>query len=143
MALPELLSLCLIAHEDALLVGEDSDPGNGEIYYRPLGRHVEPGESPQEAVVRELLEEIGADLCEVEYVTSFDNHFTMDGTSQFERVHVFRAALCVPDRFSGPEVPLLGPGPRRVLWKSLRDFREGQAVLFPLALRTLLGLPSN
>jgi ADP-ribose pyrophosphatase YjhB (NUDIX family) len=126
-----------------LLVGEDIDPGSDEVYYRPLGGHVESGSSPQQAVERELREEIGADLCEVEYVTSVDSHFTLAGTSRSERVHVFRAALCTPDQFKGPEIALLGSGPRRVLWKPLQDFKDGRADLFPIALRSLLGPPSD
>ena len=52
------LALCVIRHGDAILVSEGHDPVKQQTFYRPPGGGIEFGETGQQTVVRELMEEM-------------------------------------------------------------------------------------
>lgn len=62
------------------------------------GGFIDPGESAEEAVKRELLEELGMKVKSVEYVTSAPNEYIFSGISVFTLDMAFRV---VPESISG------------------------------------------
>ena len=58
-----------------------SDPSDGRTFHRLLGGGVEPGERSEEAVVREIAEELRATLLEPRLLGVLENVFTYDGQS--------------------------------------------------------------
>ena len=54
--------LGIFLHEDRLLVFRGDDPARDVVFYRPLGGGVEFGERSADAFVREMREELGAEL---------------------------------------------------------------------------------
>jgi ADP-ribose pyrophosphatase YjhB (NUDIX family) len=63
----------IILHEGKMLVAKHQKHAE---YYALLGGHLEPGESPQECVERELTEELGVkpEVGKLLYVNSFEDH---------------------------------------------------------------------
>ena len=59
------LAICLFRHNERILVAEAYDPVKKEAFYRPLGGGIEFGEHSEQTIQRELLEEIGAEVCEL------------------------------------------------------------------------------
>ena len=78
--------------DGALLVSEDVNPV-GAAFHRPLGGHVEYGEYAEDAVQRELAEEIGQVLANLRLLGVLENIFDWGGALRHEVVFVFAAAL--------------------------------------------------
>ena len=97
---PRHIALCVLWRGKSFLVGEGYDSVKQERFFRPLGGEVEPGESPEEAVVREMLEEIGQHVVVTRHLGTFDNRFVYEGKPSWEIVDVFEA------RFDGEETDL-------------------------------------
>jgi 8-oxo-dGTP pyrophosphatase MutT (NUDIX family) len=134
--------ICVVRDGERIFVSEDVKPDTGEVFYRPLGGGIERGERSADAVVRELREEIGAELVDLRVLGAIENIFTYNGELGHEIVVVYEAqfadrSLYERERVNGwdgvhNEQPLVA------LWKPLRYFVEGHAPLYPDGLFELL-----
>lgn len=105
-----VLVLALVRHPrtGAHLMTEFVDPGrDGMVIHRPPGGGIEFGETAQEALRREMREELATEVEVGPRVAVLENLFTFNGVPGHEWVVVHEARL-LDDR-------LLGRGPFRVL----------------------------
>jgi len=134
------LAIGIIMHEGRLFVFEGHDPVKNEIFYRPPGGGIEFGERGHEALEREFYEEFGAAIAGVRYLGALENIFTCNGKPGHEIV------LCYETKFADPafyrQETVAGheddSQPFHAMWKTLTDFREGRAILYPDGLLDLL-----
>src|SRR5262245_7803885 len=89
------LAICVFRHNDKILVAEGYDPVKGETFYRPLGGGIEFGERSDEAICREIMEELNleVDRNSLKYLGTLENIFTFNGTPGHEIVQVYDGAL--------------------------------------------------
>jgi len=87
------LAICLFLNGDRVLVTEAQDPVKGLSFCRPLGGGIEFGETGAQAVVREIREEIGAEVTDLRYIGTLENIFTYLGQPGHEIVQVYDARL--------------------------------------------------
>ena len=87
------LAICVFRHGGRILVAEAYDPVKQETFYRPLGGGIEFGEFSEQTIHRELLEEIGADVCELKYLGTLENIFVFNGIAGHEIVQVYDGTL--------------------------------------------------
>lgn len=133
------LAICLFLDGDRILVSEARDPVTGVSFCRPLGGGIEFGETGVEAVVREIREEIGAELTDVRYVGTLENIFTYLGQPGHEIVQVYDARLVDVSLyqrgvFRGAESD---GQPFVASWRSLASFGP-ELPLYPKGLADLL-----
>jgi 8-oxo-dGTP pyrophosphatase MutT (NUDIX family) len=76
-------AVIVIGHQ--LLVARGPD----ESFCTLPGGHVEAGEEPADALVRELREELGREVSALQKLIELDNIYDRDGTTIHERNHVF------------------------------------------------------
>ena len=135
------LAICLFRHNGKILVSEERDPTKNETFYRPLGGGIEFGEHSEEAIHREIMEEIGAEVKDLVYLGTLENIYVFDGEPGHEIVQVYDGALTEVGLYeqaviSGYEAEVNLP--MKVLWKSLDEFGPGKAILYPDGLLEML-----
>jgi ADP-ribose pyrophosphatase YjhB (NUDIX family) len=129
------LAICLFRNEDRILVGEGYDPVKRETFYRPLGGGIEFGERAEEAIRREVREEIGAEIESPHYLFTLENIFTFNGERGHEIVMIFDArfveeGLYAQDSITGTETVENRQFPFKAIWKRLDEFGP-HAPLYP------------
>jgi 8-oxo-dGTP pyrophosphatase MutT (NUDIX family) len=134
------LAICVFRRGDHILVFEGHDPVKGETFYRPLGGGIEFGEKSEDAVRRELKEELNVDISNLKYLGTLENIFTFNRGSYHEVVLVYDGMLNESGLYD--QALLLGKEANgddiRAMWKSLDEFVTGQSILYPHGLLNLL-----
>ena len=85
------IAICLFRHQGRILVFEEFDSVKQDHYCRPLGGGIEFGERGSEAIVREIREELGAEIEDVTWLGTLENIFTLEGQPHHQIVLVYDA----------------------------------------------------
>jgi 8-oxo-dGTP pyrophosphatase MutT (NUDIX family) len=134
------VSLCVFLNDNRILVFEGHDKVKNETFYRPLGGGIEFGETADEAVRRELMEEIQAEVDDIRFLGALENIFTLNGDSYHEIVMIHDGVL----KESGLYEQAVIDGKEangeiiRAMWMRLDEFGEGKSILYPNGLLELL-----
>lgn len=137
------IAICVILHRDhtdRIIVAEGYDPVKAQTFYRPLGGRIEFGELSRDTVVRELREEIEAEVTSLRYLGTLENIFTYNGEAGHEIVLVYTGNFADPRLYDTEQIHGRGDSGEAfdVVWKPLSDF-NGQTPLYPEGLMELLG----
>jgi 8-oxo-dGTP pyrophosphatase MutT (NUDIX family) len=134
------IAIGIFRHDGKIFVMEGRDHSRGETYYRPIGGGIEFGERGEDALRRELREEIGAELGRVRFLAALENLYELEGSPGHEIVMVYAAEF--GDRsFYETEVREIiedGVPVNRALWVPVADFAAGRARLVPPAVLNLV-----
>lgn len=84
-------TLCLFQSDDKFLLSEGYDPAKDEHYLRPIGGSIEFGETSEQAIKREVLEEISAEIDSLKLLKVYENHFTFNDEQGHEVVFIYQA----------------------------------------------------
>lgn len=127
--------------DGALLVSEYSGP-DADPFHRLLGGQVEFREYAMDAARRELMEEIGQPLGDLEMLGIIENLFTWQGQDRHEIVFVFRAAFEDPAAYEIAEQDIRDEsgGHTRVIWRSRT---AGAPPLYPDGVAGMLAIESE
>ncbi len=127
------ISLGLIEHEGHVFVSKGEDPKTRDVYYRFLGGGIDFGETSKAALCREFVEEISAELVEVEYVTCLDNIFVFNGKPKHELVQLFRAKFADEAFYRLTDTFRLVEGDRttQAFWLDKKRVLAGECRLVP------------
>jgi 8-oxo-dGTP pyrophosphatase MutT (NUDIX family) len=125
-------ALCLIRHGNAFLVAEIRDPQSSLILHRPPGGGIEEGETPEQALRRELREELGITLAEILELGTVDHIWFWNGREVRERAWLFLANSSDYARLSHGECPELIEADGRCIKTVWRPIQDNIATLPPL-----------
>ena len=79
---------------EILLYKRDNKPGIPfPGYWDLIGGHIEEGETPKEALVREIKEELGI---EINGITFFKEYLCLDGDAHHNVKYIFKAIINIP-----------------------------------------------
>jgi 8-oxo-dGTP pyrophosphatase MutT (NUDIX family) len=129
--------LGVIWRGDALLVFEGRDELKDETFYRPLGGGIEFGEASQDALKREFVEELAADVTVGERIGVLENVYTWRGRQGHEIAFLFATEFADPSLYAREEFKILDDD-ATARWVDFADFRDGTKILYPKGLTELL-----
>ena len=134
------IALCIFRNNDHILVFEGYDKAKDEIFYRPLGGGIEFGERSEDAVRRELKEELNVEIANLKYMGTLENIYNFNGGSYHEVVLVYDGTLTESGLYN--QAVITGKEANgddiRAMWKSLDEFERGESILYPPGLLNLL-----
>ncbi|OCA90451.1 DNA mismatch repair protein MutT [Bacillus sp. FJAT-27225] len=134
------ISICLFSKNDSILVCEGFDEVKQDYFYRPIGGGIEYGETSADAIKREVLEEIGAEIKNLNYLGTIENIFTFNGDLGHEVVFVYDAEFV--DTSFYEKTAFLGKEDNgstfKLLWKPYGDFIKSELRLVPEELCSIL-----
>jgi len=136
------IAIGIFRKDDCIFVAEGYDPAKGETFYRPLGGSIAFGERGQQALARELHEEIKVEATNLRYLGTIENIFTYNGQAGHEIVLVYQGdfadkAIYKKTMVFGYED---GGGAFKAVWKSLDEFGAHSPAHSPLYPQALLEL---
>ena len=133
-----VIAICLFRRGDEILVTEGLDTSCNRRYARPLGGGVELGETSEQAIVREIQEEIDAEVRDLRLLGVLENLFELEGRQHHEVVFVYDARFEDNSLYEMAEIPLLEGGwMTGAIWRPLDWFGE-HCPLVPTDLPRLL-----
>ena len=132
--------LALIWRGEELLVFEGYDRADGGTFYRPLGGGIRFGERSDEALRRELREELGVELVGVRYLRTLENLFVHNGEPGHEIVQLYEATLADPSLYQREHFAVHEDGGLVLTarWMALNEFLGDGPPLVPAGLLPLL-----
>lgn len=131
-------AIACVTRGDDLLVSLGDDPARGITYFRPLGGGIDFGETAEEAVRREMREELAVDLGTTRLLGVLENVFLLFGRPHHEIVFVFAADITDPAVYERDEVGVVLDEGSPVSWQPLGRFATGEALLYPEGLLAML-----
>ncbi|TYS47810.1 NUDIX hydrolase [Bacillus infantis] len=131
-----------IIYKDGRILAEklSGKHSKGEgVFYRPLGGTIELGETSIDALKREFMEEIGAEINIVNYIACVENIYSINGNTGHELTQLYEAELVNESLYEEDSIPVNENGRNsEAKWIPVISFIEKREILFPAGLENYL-----
>ena len=136
------LALCVFRRDGKIFVARGYDSHLDQSFYRPIGGRIEFGERGHETVIREVKEELDAEVTNVRYLGLLENIFTYQGAAGHEIALIYDGRFTDP-KYNQCDARISGKDSGEILyearWMSPASFRDNSAPpLYPNGLLDLL-----
>ncbi|HEY9735018.1 MAG TPA: NUDIX hydrolase [Trichocoleus sp.] len=133
------IAICLFRHQGRILVSEGFDQTKQETFFRPLGGGLDFCETSQDAIVREIDEELGVEITEVQLLGVLESIFLYQGEPGHEIVFVYDARFVDASLYNQDSLPVQeGKRQFNATWKSPAQMTGPGRRLVPEALAAWL-----
>lgn len=134
------IALGVFQKNQRILVSEGFDIIKEQAFYRPLGGKIEFGEYGYQTVIREIKEEIQADVINLRYLGTLENIFIYNGEKgheiimiydgEFIDLAIYNRPVIIGQEDDGTQI--------KAMWKSLQEIKKQGVPLYPTGLLQLL-----
>lgn len=133
------IALCLLRQGERILVHEGYDSVKPQAFARPLGGGIDFGETSRAAVIREIKEELGADITDVKLLGIVESIYHYQGEPGHELVFVYDGQFVDASLYQQDSLEVV-EGERRfkAVWRSPQELEQAKILLVPEALIDLL-----
>jgi 8-oxo-dGTP pyrophosphatase MutT (NUDIX family) len=129
-----LLTLGLIRDENRILLSKSYDSVKQQTFYRALGGGVNFGETSADALKRELLEEIQAEITNLKYLGCIENIFTYEGQPGHEVVQLYQCDFVEPKLYQMEQFEVIESDEKgTAFWMNVEDCKAGKLHIVPEA----------
>lgn len=136
------IAICLFRRDDRILVHEKVDRVTGVQFGRPLGGGIDFGETSRDAIVREIREELGAAITDVQHLGILESIYVYNGEPGHEIVFVYDARFVDETLYEQAAIQVTeGKRTFEAHWRSLDELRGNPLVLVPTGLWNLMASP--
>lgn len=134
------LTIAIFRRGDYVLAGPVHDDNAQIKGWRPLGGGIEFGERASDALIRELREETGQEICDLQQIGVMENLFTHHGHTGHEIALIFEARFVNADIYAADQLSFAEQDgiEMHAKWISLAKARAGRVALYPDGLADLL-----
>jgi ADP-ribose pyrophosphatase YjhB (NUDIX family) len=136
----QVKAICVLRRGTKILLMRGVDPATGSRFARPLGGCVEFGEQAIDTVVREIREELNAEVTAVTFRAVIESRFWYDQAAKHEIVFLFEASFTDPTFYD--RNPILGresnDKPIIAYWDDPRELSDTGIRVVPEGLLDLL-----
>lgn len=124
--------MCVLERDGKILVGPGYDDVKNERFYRLPGGSMEFGETSEEAIRREMKEELRCELNDLAKVGVEENIFEYNGSRGHQIVFLFRAEVSNKEIYKQEKVHIVEPyGEYDMVWISIADVLNKSKILYP------------
>jgi len=99
-----------------MLVMPGYDSVKDQAFFRPIGGGIEFGETSLEALKREVMEELGAELKNCRLLEVVENIFTYNGQAAQEICFIYEAEFVDPSFYEKEEIPVVDEPGVKAIW---------------------------
>ena len=125
-------AMLVVRNGNKLLFSRGFDTGKKEAFLRPLGGHVEFGETGAETIRREMQEEVGCDALDVWFVSAVENLFTYNGKQQHEIILMYEGRLADESLYAKANFSFMeGERKTEARWFSKEDVEKEGLAIYP------------
>lgn len=137
-----VIAICLFRRDDAILVFDGFDAVKNSPFYRPLGGGVLPGETAEQALRREIGEELGQEITGLRLLGVLESLFECDGRPGHEIVFVYDGRFVDKSLYAQAALTIHEDNGdvQQATWRSLTSFDDYHR-LVPEALAALIPSP--
>lgn len=134
-----VIAICVFHDGNRILAAEGYDTIKQQTYYRPLGGTIEFGERSEDTVRREIIEEINAEVSDLQYLGAIENIFIYEGEKGHELIQVYDGKLVDKTLYKKTFIQgIEQASPFRAVWVDLDKLGPGFPPLYPTGLVELL-----
>ena len=124
-------AMCLIEHKGKLLLCKGHDHVKKETFFCVIGGGVNFGEKAEDAIRREMKEELGCDMENLHFLTVIENVFTYEGERGHEITFLYKGDLSNKDIYKKDFIPLLDQDDFPAYWIPISDILEEKIIFYP------------
>lgn len=127
-----ITSMLIVRNGNKLLFSRGYDEIKKQAFLRPLGGHVEFGETGVETIKREMLEEVGCEALDVRFVSAIENLFTYNGEQGHEIILVYEGKLANESLYKKDSFAFMeGDRQSEARWFSKADVEKEGIPIYP------------